>query len=362
MRPHWLPAVAMVVAGCGGQSRELSPIRLVAMVTLGADSGDGAIATTPIVSARHPGGFRVVIAAFSALATAPLVFADDGRYLGALRGDRAPADRAHQPLFTRIGPGDSLWVFDNAQRVAIFDSARRYVRTIVVASPGLDASIPLTDAVVLPGGRFAATTEGHAIMQLFDANGVVVRDIGVQEAGGSPPTSARHMALAPDGTLWTTTIYGRWRLEHWDTTGKLLNAIEPAANWLVDSIAAHRLWYPRADQPPPPLIRGIWLDAVGRIWVVGEVADRRWKEGFVAGDSGAPNRDDHIEPDRYLDTIVEVRDPQTGQLIATARFDLACHSIAEPGVLVHEVTTRAGWVRAKLLRVVVDEDALRRSR
>ncbi len=355
MRSCWLLAVAVLVAGCGGRGRELSPIRLVSMMKLGADSGDGAIATTPMVSARHPGGFRVVIARWSALASPPAVFGDDGRFLGTLRGDGAPIGRLDRPLFTRIGQGDSLWVFDNSWRVLIFDPSRRYVRTIAFSSPRPEASVRLDDAVLLPGGRFAATTDGSAVVHVFDANGAVERDIGAQEFSGSPPTSVWHIALAPDGTLWTTTIYGRWRLEQWDTTGKLLKVIEPASTWLVDSIADHRTAGTRPDQPPPPAIKAIWFDAAGRLWILGDVADRHWREGIIEAGS---NRAQHIELDRYRDTIVEVRDPVTGRLIAMARFDIACGSIAEPGVLVHEVDTHAGWLRAELLRIVLDKDAL----
>lgn len=351
-------AVAIVVAGCGGRARELSPIRLVSMGKLGADSGDGAIATTPVVSARHPGGFRVVIAAFSTISVLPLVFSDDGRFLGTLRGDTAPMRQFTQPLFTRIGPGDSLWVFDNAKRVLVFDSLRHYVRTIALATTVPDATIPISDAVVLGDGHFAATTDAPAVIRLFNANGVAEHDIGLPDAAGRGPRYPRHIARAADGTLWTTTIYGRWRLEHWDTTGRLLNRVDPVATWLVDSVAAGRTWYPRPDQPPPPVIRAIWLDAVGRLWVLGEAADRHWREGFIAADPAVPNSEDHIDSDRYYDTIVEVRDPKTGTLIASARFDVACSSIAEPGVLVHEVLTHAGWVRAELLRIVFDESRI----
>lgn len=362
MRPCWRVAVATVVAGCGSGGRELAPIRLVSMTTLGADSGDGAIATTPMVSARHPGGFRIVVAEFSTIATSPLVFGDDGRFLGTLHGDSAAMGIFHQPMFARIGSGDSLWVFDNARRVLIFDPSRRYVRTIALGTTPRDATIPLSDAVVLPDGRIAATTDAPAIVQLFNANGVVQRDIGVQEFRGSRPLYARRIARAPDGTLWTTTTSDHWRLEHWDTTGRLLKVVEPVASWFVDSVTDHRTWYPTPDQPPPPAIRAIWFDAAGRLWALGAVADRQWREGFVAADSAVPNSTGHIDSDKYFDTIVEVRDPVTGRLIATARFDIACESIAEPGVLVHEVDTHAGWRRAELLRVVFDENALRKAK
>jgi hypothetical protein len=362
MRRWRILAVAILAVGCGSRGRELSPIRLVSMIKLGADSGDGAIATTPVVSARHPGGFRVVVAQSSTIATPPLVFSDDGRFLGTLGGESDRTGTFSRPMFTRIGPGDSLWVFDNARGVLVFSPSRLYVRTIVLTTTHPDVMPALADAVVLPDGRIAAITSAPVAAQLFNALGVVERDIGARDTSESQSRHSGGIALAPDGTLWTTTRYGPWRLKHWDAAGRLLGVVEPAANWLVDSIAARRSWYPKPDQAPPPVIRAIWFDAAGRLWVLGEVADRHWKEGFIPVDSTEPAGKYHIEADKYLDTIVEVRDPTTGRLIAAARFDIDCGSIAEPGVLVHEADTHAGWRRAELLRVVFDENAVRKAK
>jgi hypothetical protein len=93
--------------------------------------------------------------------------------------------------------------------------------------------------------------------------------------------------------------------------------------------------------------------------VLGSVPDRHWRAGLGAGDSTGRQP---IESDKYYDTVVEVRDPKTGAVIATARFDISCRSIAGPGELVHEALTKAGWVRAELLRVVFDENALHTAR
>jgi hypothetical protein len=358
-----LVVVAILSAACD-HGRELSPIQLVPMLTLGDDSGDGAMATTPTVSARYPAGFRVVVTASGAIQALPLVFDDRGVYLGALRGDSTPTGTINGATFTRLGPGDSIWVFDNERRVHIFDPSRQYVRTIPVSPVPDRAVTPLFDAVVLPDNRAATITRPPATVQLYSGTGVMQRDLGAQDRDELWAASTHRMAVGPDGTFWTTTLSASWHMEHWDTAGRLLGRLNLAAPWLVDADSAERAKRVRLhtswrDLPPPPAIRGIWLDAAGRLWVLGSVPDRHWRAGLGAGDSTGRQP---IESDKYYDTVVEVRSAETGALIATARFDVSCRSIAGPGELVHEALTNAGWVRAELLRVVFDENAIHKAR
>ncbi len=66
-----------------------------------------------------------------------------------------------------------------------------------------------------------------------------------------------------------------------------------------------------------------------------------------------------IDSDKYYDTVIEVRNAETGALIASTRLGSDYASMAEPGVLVHVSRTSAGWQRAELMRVVLDESASR---
>lgn len=261
MRRCWLLLVgATILAGCGGFGRRLSPIRLEPIVTLGATSGDGAIATTPLVSPHHPDGFWVVTPASSAIGSLPLVYGDDGAYLGSLHGDSTLAGSFSGPMFTRFGPGDSIWVFDNSGRVLVFGPRRNYVRSLVLPTAPSDARI-------LPDNRLIARPETAAAVKLFDAQGTFVRDVDPNE--------------------------NRW-----------------------------------------PSLSPTWIDAKGRLWRVGETTDR------------------------HFDTVLEVRDLNTGRLIATTRLD-GTYNMAEPGVLVHTTRTSAGWQRAELSRIMFTEPSSR---
>ena len=110
-----IAALALLAAwGCDGA--ELGPFRLTPFAWLGADSGAAAIPTWPQVSARHPAGYRVVVPQPGSSGFAPLAFDDGGNFLGVLDpGDRA-AEGFERPLFARVAPDGTVWVFDAARR------------------------------------------------------------------------------------------------------------------------------------------------------------------------------------------------------------------------------------------------------
>ncbi|MGH7523490.1 MAG: hypothetical protein ACREK8_04215, partial [Gemmatimonadales bacterium] len=268
---------AAVLIGCGGRARHLAPIRLEPLVTFGADSGDGAMATEPRVSALHPDGFRIVIPAAGAggLATAPLVYSREGRFLGTLQGGERPDEQFQVPLFARFGPGDSIWVFDGAGRALIFGRDRRYART---------ASLPVTpwDALVLTGGRMLvspADANRPLPLLLLDSAGGLIRRFGGADTLPSRPLAPRWLARGSDGTFWSMPTRFRWRLEHWDSIGKLLSTVERRPAWFTPYA---RDVAPDGDHPPDPVIRGFWLGPLDRLWVLGEVADRTWRTGLAS--------------------------------------------------------------------------------
>lgn len=345
----WVTVMALLGSLAGCDDRALAPIRLEPMMTIGATEGDGVIATWPRVSARHPGGFRIVVPQPGSVPSAPLVYGDSGEFIGTLAVPGGDEAGFVEPLFTRIGPGDSLWVFDGARRVLVFSPGREFIRTIALP-------VAPWDAVVLAGGRLAVTpaTFGAPLpWLLLDADGDLIREIGVAD---SLVPSPRRIVAGLDNSVWTIAMTHRWRLEQWDLSGTLLRRLETPPAWFTthDELSA-----PSRERPPQPLVQDGWVDRSGRIWIVGKVADVDWREGIgdaMAG--GSPIAD----ADLAYDTVIEVHDPTSGAVLAEARFDAAYPFIAEPGVLMRVVTTAAGWHRAELVRVMIDESRLEEER
>ena len=347
-------ALVALLAGCHGFGRDLSPIRLAPIVTLGAMSGEGAIATTPIVSAHHHGGFWIVIPASSAIGALPLAFGDDGAFLGSLHGDSTLVGSFSGPMFARIGPGDSIWVFDASRRVLIFGPHRTYARSI---------RLPMApnDAQIMADNRVITAQDSGALISLFDANGVLVREFGAIQPGTESMYPWHTILPVDDGTFWTFTSHLPRKLEHWDTAGRLLREIDQNDARFPLQYEPARLPQAR-DQVPATQQPPAWIDNKGRLWSLGVVADQHWQLGLAPADSvdsGAFRSPIPIvDFDRYYDTTLDVRDLATGALIASSRFDLV-YDMVEPGVLVHRTRTAAGWHHAELMRVVFTEPASR---
>lgn len=349
--------VALFVVGCGPQ-RELSPIRLEPMVTLGGESGDGGFVTSPSVSERHCDGFRIVTPASNGIPVLPLAFADDGSFLGALRGDTTDFIGRLAPTSARVGPGDSIWVFYYPASARVFDATRRYVRSVRFQLPASDTGSMLISPVMLPSGLIAAiTTLRHGLI-LFDRNGKIDRVLNAADTLGAGARSRTVVVAGLDGTLWSTRMLAPWHLEHWDTAGRLLQTVDPVGKWPPVPYNPKPKAPSPYKEPPSTLTGGVWTDSAGRIWLTSWVPDDEWWKGLSRHDSTETRPMDH---DKLMDTIIEVRDPHTGALIAAVRLDMAYGATEEPGVLVHQIVTKAGWVRAELFRVVLDEALLKKA-
>lgn len=339
-----------LLAACTGGSRAIAPITLEPMVTIGAAEGAGTMATWPRVSAHHPGGFRVLVPQPGGVAALPLVYADDGRFLGALGTTGDSAGGFREPLFPRIGPGDSLWLFDNAQRALVFGPDRKWVRTVQMRIGPWDAAVGADGRMLIA----SSSSERPFPLQLLSATGVVEREF-VGDSVSQSIHSPRRVIRAPDGSWWTMPIQFRYRLEHWDTAGVLLGVIERSPAWFLpyrQSLATSRA------QAPSPMLMDAWFDAAGRLWVLGKAADPQWAAGLTASGDDSSRSEAIGDPDKVYDTILEVLDPASGALLAQTRFDVSYPFAVEPGVVMRVRTTPNGWNRAELMRVVLDTTRL----
>lgn len=340
--------VALLLAACADGARELVPIHLEPVAQLGDSSGPGVLRGWARVSPLHPAGFRVLIPQVAGTRALPMRYQEGRGVLGTLGQWGSGPDGFERPLFTRYGPGDSLWVFDGSRRVLVFDRDGRFGRGFAVP---LDA----WDALVLGDGRVVAvpanTADTTRVVLLSDT-GALLRSLPGGERG------LRHLIAGPDGAIWALAVQSRWRAERWDTlTG------------IAESFERDPEWYPRYEQfsgptrstPPSPTLVDGWFDAAGRLWVLGKAADPRWKEGVTPASGIASDGSVVIaDADRVYDTMLEVfdlrRDGET--LVAQARLDLLYPYAAEAGVI-GRMEEGAGGRRVALMRVVLDTARLR---
>jgi hypothetical protein len=158
--------------------------------------------------------------------------------------------------------------------------------------PGRSFSYP----AAFGDGRYALNASmysGEQVGQpvhIVSPDGRVLRSFGGGRGLGSEYALIRVVSVARDSTLWVTHP-STYRIERWDSTGHLLAVYERRADWFRAYDAGIP---PRAGSPRVVSARE---DAAGLLWV---------KLGIM--DSAG------------IENIIEVLDPKTLRVVASARF------------------------------------------
>jgi hypothetical protein len=88
---------------------------------------------------------------------------------------------------------------------------------------------------------------------------------------------------------------------------------------------------------PRPLLKDIQVDPEGLIWVLVSVPGERWEEGIGHGrDLYGGTTARVLHPDLYWDTVVEVINPESAEVVARARLPQHIERFAGQGLAVSE--------------------------
>ena len=185
-------------------------------------------------------------------------------------------------------------VGDPMSLVLLSDSTR--VANILIHSPEL-VGYPLH--TIDAGGRITSS--------FGDGGEVFRRD--------SPSAGWRRLSASSDGTVWAGHVR-KYVIEKWTVTGEKILTLERSVNWFPALTGADS-WSP--DVPPHSQLDGTWEDPDGHLWVSVLVPDPEWREALTQVQGGG-----YVSlHDEYLDMIIEVIDPVSGEVLAGNRFDIA---------------------------------------
>jgi hypothetical protein len=248
-----------------------------------------------------------------------LVFAPNGTLIKRIgREGKGPGEFTNV-VSLLVGPGDTIHAFDRGslRRAEISPTTLE----IVAQYPIPEFSFGM---MMAPTGNFIAAASapdrtGHPFEE-FNRAGERVRHFGGD--GKTTPSYVRPWAtrrMVPDRNGGFYSISRRnYIVDHFDQRGRLTGSWERGAEWFPFSPPVQR-------QPPlsgKPSIFAAWVNPGGLLFVGSLVRQKGWEKalGNQKDETGRPFQgvEDY---DGYYDTIIEVVDMKTSQLIASVRDD-----------------------------------------
>jgi hypothetical protein len=126
----------------------------------------------------------------------------------------------------------------------------------------------------------------------------------------------RRLGVAADG-LVAVSHWARYVVELWTVDGQHRSTLVRNPDWFVRD-GSDDPGAPQARQEAPR------IDAEGRLWTVSHVADPEWRQSIstvrdIRGGLAPGVAEGDL--DDYVDSVVEVIDPDSGELIASIRVD-----------------------------------------
>lgn len=292
------------------------------VVRLGA-SGDGAggLISRPYAISQDSKGRYFVVMPESG--DPPHMYSKSGVFIAQVGRTGEGPGEYRRPRLVRVTTGDSVEVYDEGNaRYTLLTPELRVSRSFAIPRATNDG-IRLTSGLQVLNAKVSDADRIGLPLHVFEAGGRYVRSFGTARPIALPGDVTRHARwLFPltNGHVLVAHMGHRYRVEEWVASGELIAAWDRDVDWYRPY---DRYWFPTPTMPPAPRTTGLWRDAGGLIWVVLQVPDRTWARGLeLAREAEGGQALYRWENWQLLfDTIVEVFDPRSGNLIASQRFD-----------------------------------------
>lgn len=311
-------AQAVTLSSTGTMPCRGCSLTIDSITTLGQTEQPGQFFAREAFSAVIVNG-RVLVSS-----TAPIQMFDlNARFLGLLgRQGQGPGEFPTWLTGISLGPSKRIHAFAG-QQVVVFDSSSGFLRAVTL---GRGSQVPtvLSDgryaglARLPAGGRASSTAPNYAqsfqspLFHLFDSTGLFVRSAGTMLSHADQLISAGER-----GTVWTGKR-APYEMKQWSRDGLLLRTIERVTPWFDRT--PYNPFSSDADGRPRSELRRLFQDARGRLWTSVSIAKLPSSRGSVAAAS-------------CCDSLIEVIDPASGALIASARVPHFVNSILEDGYI-----------------------------
>ncbi len=293
-------------------------IRLEKGVSIGDLDGPGALPGQPWAVVRTSD--RILVTA-GVNPTEILVFDHEGAFVETIgrEGDGPGEYRSATALV--VMPGDTIHVFDRRQgRQTVLSPGLDVIRTSLIQVPATGAW-PLSSRTILVNG-WAPSPEGvPKPLHVVRTDGTLTNSFGgegleqrMRTYGPQPLLFLRRVAPTADGSFWCASL-NEYSIELRGRDGSV-----------IQSLSREPAWFPAwemqpqvsPDQPPVPRFSNIAIMLEGNLITLISVPANDWRDALGEG----RQRPDGTmiyrwDPLRAYDTVIEIIDPQTAQLVIT---------------------------------------------
>lgn len=235
------------------------------------------------------------------------VYGEDGQFLRTVgRRGEGPGEFRRTQLVA-FDSQDSLHAIEaGGPRHSVFAPDLSFVRTVEMQTRTLGMRIEDSGTVFAVAPKQSGDLSFALQVLLPDGSPLHAFDPIDPEASGQA-AMGRNITVDTHGQRWSVGM-AEYRLKQWDEDGRLVRVLEASRDWIPETIPM-RL---ERDQRPPAQITGLEADGDGLLWVFAAVPDANW---------APPEPGTRPSPATMYDTLVEVLDPTTGNLLARSTFD-----------------------------------------
>jgi hypothetical protein len=319
--------------GCDG-----CELRLERVASLGTIEDEELLAEDPAVLHDARGRY---IAAGTLPATRILVYDHRGEFQEAWgRAGDGPGEFRDIRSVRRL-PGDSVLVLEYG-RGTVLDADGRYARSFTLPMRMLELEV-LSDTLWVASG---IATSGETVgrpLHVLTRQGVVRSSMGDAPVLVSRPSASQRVVGAAKSGVWAGRP-DRYELEYWTVDGRLLGFLDREVDFFPDRAVEGAVSVQR--ERPSPWLRDIFVDSSGLVWTQIRVADMRWRPGV-------PYSYSHL--DRHYDTIVEVIDPEDGELLGSERLTGFGHGFTNDGLIITHREGDSGAIVVDVFRATLTQ-------
>lgn len=260
----------------------------------------------------------------------PRIYSRNGTYLRSVgREGGGPGEFRFPTTLARL-PGDSMLVLDlDLRRAMVIDSAGRVVRSVATTDQLLFPIPNRWPDEVVVSARIATPAAAGFPLHIVSFTG---REVSVKRSFGSLPSAmtprnalTSYSVVAADGLEgYVASNPVRYAIERWSKKdNQLLQVLKRDAPWFGE-VSTGRIG--NHDTQPEPVIRALFVDKQGLIWVFVSVAAERWREQWKDVPRNVQEVSSRsLDRSRLLQTRIEVLDPKGTSVVARGSF---------PGVMV----------------------------